>query len=68
MSDLSLEEENKILRGLLKGYWEDLDGTLEQRINSQTLGGKLRGVCVQFVNKPGTPSVHEAIQLALQKK
>lgn len=63
---MDIAEENKILKGLLKSLWENLDGTLSDRITSKDLGSVVRRAAVKFVNDKTAYSLEEAIKYAAQ--
>lgn len=60
---MDIVEENKILKGLLKAFWEDLDGTLGDRMSSRDLGGRVRNVAIHFVNDKTAYSLEDALKL-----
>lgn len=61
---MTLEEENKILRGFMKAFWEDLDGAAYERIHCLDLGSKIRASVIHIANDKNAYSLEEAIKLA----
>lgn len=50
------------LKGLLKGYWEDLDGTFEQRMTSSALRSQINRAAIECgINDDDAWTLEDAI-------
>lgn len=65
--EIRLREENRILKGLLKGYWEELDGAAFEQIHQRDLGSRIRNVAVNYVNDDDAYSLEDALNKAHQR-